>query len=213
MPRGKEVKLTGAGHRATVTAALRARWIVPTCVAWALGFAAWAQEIPQPLRDLVENRLRMRTAQIEWSHRARAYGGHERFFTTRFSEEEDLLVNRGEEDGAFRGPDGSGAQYKHGAQDLLRTNEGPLWAHEEETCNFHHYARAAPVPCLRALAVMPGFPWRDVPEALLQDPVAQASPRSYEERVEGDLHVVAATTDLGLYECGSTRSAAGSRYA
>lgn len=160
-----------------------------------------SQAPPEALERLEANRAAIETAHIEWSWtNPRAFGRYPRFHTTRLADDESVLVNRGDEDGAFnRLPDGSIDKVQMKPLSVL-SKDGEVWMHPERSWGADHFPDGAYVYHLRTLGLCFGLPYNDVQHVLWQDDVEQPSPRKYSERNEGGFHVVKAESDVGTLE-------------
>jgi hypothetical protein len=167
----------------------------------AAGTYSASQGPPEALERLEASRAAIETAHIEWSWtNPGAFGRHPRFYTTRLAGNESVLVNRGDEDGAFnRLPDGSIDKVQMKPYGVLSKN-GEVWMHPEHSWGADHFPDGADVYHLRALGLCFGLPYRDLQESLWQDDVNQPTPRKYSERDEGRFHVVKAESDVGVLE-------------
>lgn len=165
-----------------------------------LAGAGHAQYRPRALEELQRQREALETALIELSWQNHRDFAWPTFYTARFTNQDDIIVNRGDAEGVVgRTSDGKANPAQGSPRSTLKL-EGQTWVYEndgmsarleEESPSAEHIWR------LRSLGASYYNCYFDIHEALWRDRVAQPGARTYRETIENGLHVVRAETDYG----------------
>lgn len=161
-------------------------------------------EKPHALRMAEQRCAELHTARVEYSVRQsidRKEPPRTQFFTFRCAGADLITIDQGAEDGIVqRGPDGQAAGRRFNGPDHRLKKDGTIWRRQdrESWATVWDSSRAAIFDLLdlRRLGLNPADDYADVENVLRQHEMP--APR-YAQAREGDLEVVSAQVDRGLF--------------
>jgi hypothetical protein len=166
----------------------------------ALASATRAQVRPAPLTRLAEERKRLVTGEIEWSLRDNM-AGRERFYTSQFADDDELLIDRGDAEGIVRRqPDGEPSPVNARLQQFMLSRRHESWSHGRDALSAvltERTGTAGGLWRLRTLGLGWEFSMADVDDLLWHNDLTLPAERRYDETWENGFRTITAHTDYG----------------
>jgi hypothetical protein len=178
-------------------------WIASVLSATALASSAALEQRSEALQKLEAYRAALRTGQVEWSlidQRLDFYAGEIRFKTSKFAGEDQILIERGNQEGlVMRTEDGTPSTV--GGSDplhFLQTGEQEWYRPGDPLAGAEVWRMAARTrDDIRSLGAAAGLLRADVHDVLWRDLAHNPSAWKFDERREAGLHVVTIQKSAG----------------